>query len=1115
MADVTAVLEYDVDLERGYERRPLPVDFGSGDDLAHMIIVTAHRGKTEVDLAGIEVLAYINRADNATVLLTGTVENGKVLIHLTESCYAINGRVWIVVKFSDGDTRSTVLWLEGNINRTSNGAVVDPEELIPSIDELLVQIKVIEDAVERAEAAADRAENAGGTGGTGSGTPGADGFSPIATVTQTDDGAVITITDKTGTTTATIANGAPGPKGDSYTLTDADKTAIAQEAAGLLEENDPTVPAWAKASTKPTYTAAEVGALPSTYTPPNQTAAQVGADPAGTAASKVSTHNADEDAHPAIRQLVSDLAGRLNALADSDDTTLDQLSEIVAYIKSNKALIDSITTGKVSTADIVNNLTSTATTKPLSAAQGKALKALIDAIVVPTKLSELAGDATHRVVTDAEKTAWNAKSTFSGKYADLTGKPTIPSTPEELGALPADAEIVDKTARADVAKLSNCVTPQMFGAKGDGTTDDTAAMQAAFTDVAVNGKYLFIPKGRYKVTSPITIDWSSTSTTKRNFLQKIIGAGSQAFEKYYDNSVIVGYNIPANRGVIELIGNGNTWGTETRIEDLGIECDKASCDPMSFALKYGDARNFKLHRVKLRGHNAVLARCGSIVDSSGNSTTKGYEQINVKFEQCDFYTFDDNTKGFAFLPEGVITGQHATMDNIVVDSCCISGVWVIASVNIMFQSCQVYIPNIANKAITTDNVGKLNGYAVDYGTGFYVGQAMSAVFQNCYFEDHRRSFHITPTLGSIRNVSIMNCYMNPGSNQFNADGSRLNADYGVLITPGTSSGVVRNVLVQNNVFRLVDGDTEFAVASVRNECAEHFVFRDNCTTSSLAVTKVENTTTSGYDIQNGKDSGASVKSMTTSADGKTLTIELTNGKSTTFNTGASAPVKGVDYFTAAEVEEIKESAAALAKAELQQIPPPTWVESVDDMTDESKNYVLLETGNIWAYMTTRKSTEDVIVPAFTNLMDDPGAYIKDGYRYSQSSAEFKAQASDCSIVIPLSYIGACTLRVRGANIDGCAYPNAIYLGTTNEEFAQITQTSRVNSTDANGDLVITFTTSVAQNNGCKYCVFMVADGVDASNLIVTLNEEIKYTTQPGGTETVTGWTDTGHNIVQG
>lgn len=200
-----------------------------------------------------------------------------------------------------------------------------------------------------------------------------------------------------------------------------------------------------------------------------QAAEDVGADPAGTAASKVSTHNADVDAHPAIRQLVSDLSGRLSALADSDDTTLDQLSEIVAYIKSNKSLIDNITTGKVSTADVVNNLTSTATTKPLSAAQGKALKALIDAIVVPTKLSELAGDATHRLVTDAEKTAWNAKSTFSGKYADLTGKPTKVSAFEnDEGYLTEHQDISHLLPRTE---LGAAVDVALAKAKASGAFD--------------------------------------------------------------------------------------------------------------------------------------------------------------------------------------------------------------------------------------------------------------------------------------------------------------------------------------------------------------------------------------------------------------------------------------------------------------------------------------------------------------------------------------------------------------------------------------------------------------------------------------------------------------------
>ena len=46
---------------------------------------------------------------------------------------------------------------------------------------------------------------------------------------------------------------------------------------------------------------------------------------------------------------------------------------------------------------------------------------------IPTRLSDLASDDAHRTVTDSEKSAWNAKSNFSGDYNDLTNKPTIPS----------------------------------------------------------------------------------------------------------------------------------------------------------------------------------------------------------------------------------------------------------------------------------------------------------------------------------------------------------------------------------------------------------------------------------------------------------------------------------------------------------------------------------------------------------------------------------------------------------------------------------------------------------------------------------------------------------------
>lgn len=246
---------------------------------------------------------------------------------------------------------------------------------------------------------------------------------------------------------------------------------------GIAVETDPTVPAWAKQPTKPTYTAQEVGA-----------------DPAGTAASTVSAHNVDVDAHNDIRDILQDLSDRVNAVLDSDDTTLDELSEIVAYIKSNKSLIDAITTSKVGVSDIIDNLTTNVSDKPLSAAQGVSLKALIDAITVPTKLSDLAEDTTHRVVTDAEKSAWNAKSTFSGAYADLTGKPTIPTVPTKVSAFENDAGYLtdhqDISGLLSRTELDMAIDTALAEAKESGEFDGepgTSVTVASVSESAADG----------------------------------------------------------------------------------------------------------------------------------------------------------------------------------------------------------------------------------------------------------------------------------------------------------------------------------------------------------------------------------------------------------------------------------------------------------------------------------------------------------------------------------------------------------------------------------------------------------------------------------------------------
>lgn len=73
----------------------------------------------------------------------------------------------------------------------------------PSLyDQLMSRINAMQDQIDQ------------GGGGGGTGTAGADGFSPIAKVTSNSNGgAIITITDKNGTTTAEVKRGEKGETG--------------------------------------------------------------------------------------------------------------------------------------------------------------------------------------------------------------------------------------------------------------------------------------------------------------------------------------------------------------------------------------------------------------------------------------------------------------------------------------------------------------------------------------------------------------------------------------------------------------------------------------------------------------------------------------------------------------------------------------------------------------------------------------------------------------------------------------------------------------------------------------------------------------------------------------
>ena len=112
-------------------------------------------------------------------------------------------------------------------------------------------------------------------------------------------------------------------------------------------------------------------------------------------------------------------------------TKISQLTNDSGYLTSHQSLanyykktetysqneVNSKLNGKLNTTDI--SAWAKAPTKPSYTASE------VGALPNTTTLANLSGDATHRTVTDAEKTKWNNKSDFSGNYNDLTNKPKI------------------------------------------------------------------------------------------------------------------------------------------------------------------------------------------------------------------------------------------------------------------------------------------------------------------------------------------------------------------------------------------------------------------------------------------------------------------------------------------------------------------------------------------------------------------------------------------------------------------------------------------------------------------------------------------------------------------
>lgn len=119
------------------------------------------------------------------------------------------------------------------------------------------------------------------------------------------------------------------------------------------------------------------------------------------------SHNNDTSAHSYIQGLISELDERLDAFLGDGDAAA-ALSDLLEYLQNNGDLIESLDTNKINYSDIVDNLTTAATDKPLSANQGVQLAASIEAMrgemsdVVDVKLEKIETDLGELTKADEE-----------------------------------------------------------------------------------------------------------------------------------------------------------------------------------------------------------------------------------------------------------------------------------------------------------------------------------------------------------------------------------------------------------------------------------------------------------------------------------------------------------------------------------------------------------------------------------------------------------------------------------------------------------------------------------------------------------------------------------------
>lgn len=436
MPDIARIMRYTMEMDAPLVTRPLVGTLQCTDKKADTIQLAITSGGVAVSLAGSSAVGLFRRpVDGTQVRCPGTISGGTITVPLLDQCYMYAGDFDLLIKLTGSGVERTVLRISGYVEAGGGGVIVDPSGSIPSYDDLAEAIASANTAAANANAKATAADTAATNANTKA--TAANNAASAANTAASNANTKATAAD----TAASAANNAAA-KINNMTVAATGLAAGATPTATISEVSGHKhiafgIPQGAKGDTGATP-ALSIGTV-TTGAPGTQASASMGGTaaapvlnltiPRGDAGSgSVSTVDSiqpDGGNVPlgAVRysaaQTLSDAQkqqARNNIGAGTGSGTVKTVDGETPYVEGDvhinavrytsqtltetqktqaRTNIDALGAG-----DVVNNLTSTETSKPLSAAQGKALKELIE--------NQTGGDPT---VIELTATALAAKNT--------------------------------------------------------------------------------------------------------------------------------------------------------------------------------------------------------------------------------------------------------------------------------------------------------------------------------------------------------------------------------------------------------------------------------------------------------------------------------------------------------------------------------------------------------------------------------------------------------------------------------------------------------------------------------------------------------------------------------